>query len=201
MMGLVSAWAARRSGSAEVSDERRLLLQAKRGDRAAFDRLVSVHQRELLSFLGARVAPEDLDDLMQETWVSAWTSLGSFDGRSRFKTWLFSIALHKRSSLYRRNNPLVDLESAMLEAAPAIDGAFESAELQHAIESALLALPESQREVVELYYFSGFTLPEIGRILNRNLNTVKYQFYRAHAEAADRLRGLNESSFTGVHLR
>lgn len=45
--------------------------------------------------------------------------------------------------------------------------------------------------VVEMYYYAELTLPEIALALGRNLNTVKYQFYRAHARAA---RELQESS-------
>jgi RNA polymerase sigma factor (sigma-70 family) len=52
---------------------------------------------------------------------------------------------------------------------------------------ALRTLPEAQREVVELYYYAELTLPEIATSLNRNLNTVKYQFYRAHQAVAREL--------------
>jgi len=53
-----------------------------------------------------------------------------------------------------------------------------------AIPGMLAQLTDTQREVLELYYFSQLNLPEIARALNRNLNTVKYQFYRAHSELA-----------------
>ncbi len=48
-------------------------------------------------------------------------------------------------------------------------------------------MPGAQREVLELYYYAELTLPEIAAALGRNLNTVKYQFYRAHALAAEGL--------------
>ena len=56
------------------------------------------------------------------------------------------------------------------------------------MDEALLKLPENQREVLEMYYFAELTLPEIAGLLDRNLNTVKYQFYRAHTQVAEQLQ-------------
>lgn len=50
------------------------------------------------------------------------------------------------------------------------------------VERLLAELEETQREVIELYYYAQLTLAEIATVLERNLNTVKYQFYRAHSE-------------------
>ena len=70
------------------------------------------------------------------------------------------------------------------------DGApdpFEATVRAQVVRAALSELPEAQREVLELYYYAELTLAEIADSLGRNLNTVKHQFYRAHAMAADRL--------------
>jgi len=49
-------------------------------------------------------------------------------------------------------------------------------------------------ETTTLYYYAELTLPEIAEALGRNVNTVKYQFYRAHAQAADGLRAYNPAA-------
>ena len=53
-----------------------------------------------------------------------------------------------------------------------------------------IRFPEAQREVLDLYYWAELTLPEIARALNRNLNTVKYQFYRGHDLVAQGMAGM-----------
>jgi len=62
----------------------------------------------------------------------------------------------------------------------ALSDAYRAVELRETIQAALKSVPDEQREVLELYYYAGQTLAEIGQALGRNLNTVKYQFYRAH---------------------
>ena len=51
---------------------------------------------------------------------------------------------------------------------------------KQSVRSVLTLLASEQREVVEMYYYAELSLPEIAVALERNLNTVKYQFYRAH---------------------
>ena len=58
---------------------------------------------------------------------------------------------------------------------------------REAIKAAMGTLPQAQKEVVELYYYAGLSLPEIAQSVKRNLNTVKYQFYRAHDQVAQSL--------------
>lgn len=59
--------------------------------------------------------------------------------------------------------------------------------IRESVRAALSKLQDAQREVVELYYYAELTLPEIAEALKRNLNTVKYQFYRAHDQVAREL--------------
>ena len=67
---------------------------------------------------------------------------------------------------------------------PVSKDAYAAADRAQAVRAALAGLPEAQQEVLELYFYAELTLPEIAEMLGRNLNTVKYQFYRAHAQAA-----------------
>lgn len=171
--------------------ESALVSRAAEGDRRAFDDLSRRYAPDLRAFVRRRVAEAEVDDIMQETWISAWSALKGFDRRSRFKTWLIGIALNKCRDFYRQRGHGIEAPMAAIRAEPEYhETAFASAELGQAIGEVLRGLSDSQREVLELYYFSGFKLSEIANVLDRNLNTVKYQFYRAHADAAERLREL-----------
>ena len=167
-----------------LSGESRRVRAAIQGDRSAFDELVTAHEPELRRYVAKRIVAESVDDVLQEIWLSAWAALPSFDQRSRFKTWVYGICLHKIRDHYRdskRNVASVDLhENLVATNQVGVDTATVMA-----LPGMLAELTDVQREVLELYYFSQLNLPEISRALNRNLNTVKYQFYRAHAELAD----------------
>jgi RNA polymerase sigma-70 factor, ECF subfamily len=174
-------------GHSGIAGESRRVRSAIQGDRTAFDELVALHEPEIRRYISKRIVTESVDDVLQDVWLAAWAALPSFDQRSRFKTWLYGICLHKIRDHYRsikRNVAEVELSDQL---AVSNDTGVDAAILA-SLPSMLAELTESQREVLELYYFSQLNLPEISRALNRNLNTVKYQFYRAHSELADMLQ-------------
>jgi RNA polymerase sigma-70 factor, ECF subfamily len=165
-----------------ASSEQRRVETAQCGDREAFDALVSEHQKDIRKFILKRVSRDQVDDLLQEIWVAAWTSIGEFDCRSRFRTWLYGIAINKCKSHYRsqqRRTAHLSLDDAMPDPQrPAMQGS----DLEARLPSLLERLSENHHQLLDLYYYGELTLPEIARLLDRNLNTVKYQFYRAHTE-------------------
>ena len=158
-----------------------------------FDELVLTLEPELRRFVARRVRPEAVDDVLQEIWVAAWQALPGFSQRAKLRTWLYGISLHKCHDRYRAQRseaslvPIDDLP--LVDARPSVEDAVAQAD---AVSRLLGKLDETQREVVELYYYAQLTLAEIASVLDRNLNTVKYQFYRAHAElaSAGELEGL-----------
>lgn len=192
LLGPLTAW-----GAGDLED--RLLSEAASGKRRSFDRLVRLHERPLRGYVTRRAGPDAAEDVLQETWLAAWNALADLRGRSRFKAWLFGIAAHKCTDHLRARGraATVDMSQCLEETAvgpgalplgsgPARDP-YAQAELRHLVDEALAQLPANQREVLEMYYYGEFTLLEIAGLLKRNLNTVKYQFYRAHAQVADRL--------------
>ena len=173
-----------------VGGDAGLARAAARGDRRAFDALVHVYEPRLRGFLLCRVGPEAADDVLQETWLAAWAALPSFARRSCFKAWLFGIAVHKAADAGRASGRTSaeawsDVAGALPPAGP---DQFAASDMKRSVQATLARLPPAQREVLELYYYVDLTLAEVAETLGRNLNTVKYQFYRAHVEAADGLR-------------
>jgi RNA polymerase sigma-70 factor (ECF subfamily) len=169
----------------------RLVRAAQRGDAAAFDRLVRKHEAALLGYLTARLLSEDAArEVAQECLLGAWRQLARFNGRARFKTWLFGIATHKASDYLRRCAALprtiaIDEAEELLRASDAAWGfdpqrLVDRAERELRVRDAVLRLPEGQREILELYYFGDLKLREIASLLKMNLSTLKYQFYQAH---------------------
>ena len=165
------------------SAEQALIRAAQRGHRASFDALSRTHTPLLRGFLTRRVGPNAAEDVLQDTLLAAWTGLPQYRGRARFKSWLYAIASRKCADWYRQRGR-IGAEVPLDEAAELPDNWTEdaaSSERKQILRDAMSLLPDAQREVLELYYDAELTLAEVGLALDRKVNTVKYQFYRAHA--------------------
>lgn len=175
--------------------EKALVRAAQQGHRSAFDTLSRTHTPLLRGFLMRRVGPNAAEDVLQDTLLAAWTGLPQYGGRARFKSWLYAIASRKCADWYRQRGRTV-AEVPLDEAAGLPDAYTASAansERRQILRDAMAELPDAQREVLELYYDAELTLAEVGLALDRKLNTVKYQFYRAHALVEKALNELAEN--------
>jgi RNA polymerase sigma-70 factor (ECF subfamily) len=177
-----------------------LVEAAAKGDVRAFDALVYRYQGHLTQFVRARLdSAIDADDVAQEVFVSAWRSLPGFNGRSRFKTWLFGIAVHHCAEALRKHRRLQlilgEASAAQDDWATAgqrtdpFDWSMALAE-RDALRRRLGQLSVPERQVLELYYYAELNLPEISKLLDVNLSTLKYRFYQAH----NRLRNSSDAA-------
>ena len=172
----------RMSPPADTVLETQLIAKAKGGDRPAFDLLLRPYVAHLRGFLARRVGTHSAEDVTQETLLACWTALPNYAARSRFRVWLYGIATNKALSYLRHSQR--ERQEETLSESLASDDKYSAVELRAAVAAALETLPLEQRDVIELYYFAEMNLPEIAQALPRNLNTVKYQFYQAHARIA-----------------
>jgi RNA polymerase sigma-70 factor (ECF subfamily) len=178
---------------------------AKQGDAAAFGRLVERYQDRVFNtcvrIVGDRAAAEDLT---QDAFLKAFSSIGSFDGRAAFYTWLYRIAVNLCLSARRRNART----PYSLHADGARDGGRESPSLgvastgpapdqqatereQHQLVLAALAeLDEDHRVVVVLRDIESMDYAEIADILNVPTGTVKSRLHRARLALREKLEPL-----------
>jgi len=174
-----------------------LVSAARGGDVRAFDALVYRYQSRLGQFVRARLdAAIDVDDVTQEIFLTAWRELPKFRAQSRFKTWLFGIALNRCAEAARKH---LRLRIALGDGFtctelwtdhPSLDDPYEysAAETEREIvRHRVAALPEPERRVLELYYYAELNLREISELTSVNLSTVKYRFYQAHRKLREQL--------------
>jgi RNA polymerase sigma-70 factor (ECF subfamily) len=148
-----------------------------------FDQQVAAIEPELRRFVARKVSPVAVDDVLQEVWLAAWQNLPKYNRQSKFRTWIYAICVNKCHDHHRMRH--WEHRLVPLDAEPLLDGTpspEDTVTQNDAVRRLLAGLDETQREVIELYYYAQLTLSEIAAILDRNLNTVKYQFYRAHSE-------------------
>lgn len=170
------------------SAENDLAKAVRGGDRMAFEQLTSRHSESVRRFLHRRVPQTDAEDVYQETMLAAWEHFSKFSGTGRFRTWLFAVCVNKIKDYWRRQQRLSpEFSMDVSEAALYLQPEFAEIDLKETLREAWGGLTPSQQELLELYYGAELTLQEISRVLGRNLSTVKYQFYRAHELAAERI--------------
>ena len=170
--------------NAHNDDERELIGRAQAGEAIAFEQLASLHAARL--WRCALALGKDshwAEDLAQETLVEAWRSLGRFDGRCRFSTWLYGILRHRFLKGRRRQNAVrLSASDALGQeqcAACSPDRSAETSEDARRVRQAVADLPEEHRLVVELRFFAGATLDEIAAALGCPLGTVKSRLHHA----------------------
>lgn len=171
------------AGYATASD-RELVRGWQVGDRSAGAALFDRHGTALHRFLARRVGL-DTEDTMQEVWTTVARSIGRYEGRSAFRTWLFAVANNVVRVAYRRHDRAAKIETLAqpLFDIPLADPAEVVTRRQELERLALgvRALPDPLQRVVALYYFEQRPAAEIGRTLNIPENTVRSRVRRARA--------------------
>jgi RNA polymerase sigma-70 factor (ECF subfamily) len=191
----------------EPEQEKRLVAQARRGDRSALDALVEPWRRPLFGYIYRMVTHrDDAEDLLQDVLVRVLESLPSFRGESRFKTWLFGIATHvcldhlRRKKRWRVETQL-DSEKAAHQAPQKIeelrstmaqpDFVFETREhIAFCFACLGRTLPPEEQAALLLREVLGFTAQEAAGIL-----TVSEPIFRHRLSAA---RKAMTESFEGL---
>ena len=176
-------------------DERELVERAKAGSAEAVSRLVERHQDPLYAFLYRFVGHEaDAEDLCQEVFVKALRNLKTFEGGSRFRTWLFAIAANAaRDRLRRRRREngraYADESELARMAAPARSDpeTVVIMERRDAVHDAIAALPPRERVAVILSTWHELSYAEIGGVIECSPNAVGSLLCRARKRLASRL--------------
>jgi len=147
---------------AESCEEDSLVSAARDGDRAAFGRLYDRYARMVHGILLARVPPREVDDLVQEVFLSALRQLHSLRDLSRFGAWLGTITRNRANDYFRKAIPKEKVIEPVSEGQAESRTTNSSAEQEAAvILAAVRGLPESYREPLILRLVEGMTGPEI----------------------------------------
>jgi RNA polymerase sigma factor (sigma-70 family) len=177
----------------EHDDERQWIERAVAGDPAAFDALLDRHLDPVRCFLQRLgVGSSDLDDATQETFVTAIEKLAHYRAESRFRTWLFGIAVHvaraawrRRAARARANAPGETGEAVPEPSCEAPPGAaIEGAELAATLTRLLRRLSEPLREAFVLRHVEELTAADAARVAGVPEGTLRR---RAH-EAREQLK-------------
>jgi RNA polymerase sigma-70 factor (ECF subfamily) len=187
-------------------DEAALIIDAQHGDLDAFNRLVLAYQDALYNTALRILSDEDLAaDATQDAFVSAFRNLNSYRGGS-FKGWLLRTVTNACYDELRRRKrrPSVPLEPTndddeemesprwLADSSMTPEEKFEAAEVEHAIQHCLDALPADFRTVVVLADIQGLDYSEVARAARVPLGTIKSRLARARLRLRECLQGFRE---------
>jgi RNA polymerase sigma-70 factor (ECF subfamily) len=184
--------------------DRRLVEQAQRGDKHAFELLVSKYQRKLARLLGRFIRdPVEVEDVAQETFIKAYRALPSFRGDSAFYTWLYRIGINTAKNylvaMGRRAPTTTEFnseeaegfdEGEQLRDINTPESAMMSKEIARTVGETMEQLPEELRDAIALREIEGLSYEDIAAIMNCPIGTVRSRIFRAREAIAERLRPL-----------
>lgn len=148
-----------------------LVRAARAGSQAAFGRLVERHQQGLRGFLRRAAGPE-ADDIAQEAFVTAWSTLPRLREDDGFRPWLYGIAWRKALTHARSAGRSARRDGLWLEERDG-QGAGLAAEDRMALRAAMADLAPDQRAAVTLCLADGWSHGEAADALGLPLGTIK----------------------------
>lgn len=146
-----------------------LVASARLGDRAAFGALYERHARMVQAVLLARMAPDAVEDVVQDVFLHAMGQLHALRDDAAFAGWLATMARRRAADWRRRRRDTVELEDTM--PAPETREAWAAVEL-------IRALPEAYRETLLLRFVAGLNAPEIAERTGLTHGSVRVNLHR-----------------------
>lgn len=178
----------------EAEEDRVLVEQAQRGDKAAFRKLVERHQRRAFAIAISLVRDEnDAREIVQEAFLRVFRSLDRFQGSSSFFTWLYRIVTNLAIDLMRKparreaelfDNPTVAEDADAFPFISRIDGSdpldvVRRREIAERIQQALDALPPYHRAVILMREVEGMSYQQMAEAMRVSKGTIMSRLFHA----------------------
>ncbi|MCS3902612.1 RNA polymerase sigma-70 factor (ECF subfamily) [Methylohalomonas lacus] len=183
--------------TARESDQE-LVERVQRGDKHAFDLLVTKYQQRIINLVGRFVRnPNDAMDVTQEAFLKAYRALPKFRGDSAFYTWMYRIAVNtaKNYLAVQSRRPLEadqdydEIEqidsSGVLRDQATPEHMLLRDEIQDTVIRAIEELPEDLRTAITLREIEGLSYEDIAEVMECPIGTVRSRIFRAR-EAIDK---------------
>jgi RNA polymerase sigma-70 factor (ECF subfamily) len=173
-------------GQSAVDSDESLMERLRQGDAVAGDVLVKRYYTVLVRYLHRLAGSEVAEELLQQTWLSVLDHAAKFDpqtGSGGFKAWLFRIATNKANDHWRSRGrekaAYAGLTLVTDGTAPHAGHRIEGTEQEQRLNRAIEQLPEAQRQVLMLRYYSDMKFVDIAELLGCPLNTALGRAHKA----------------------
>ncbi len=134
---------------------------------------------------------EEAEDIVQESFLSAFRNIGSFHNVNSFGAWLRKIVVNRTMDYLRKNRPI----TVSLEKVELVEDMDPEIEYRHGftvekVQKGIHLLPEGYRIVLNLYLLEGYDYEEVGQILGIQPSTARSQFSRAKTKLIEILKNM-----------
>jgi len=183
-----------KNSSAGYLPDEELASRAAAGSRPSFEELVSRYAPRLFYFLRAKSqTDEDIEDLVQETFLRAFQNINRYDSRWKFSTWLYTLAVRLAISRYRaKKTKLSQLDPESQECPslgpPEIMIEKEKAEKHKNIWNLAVSLDPKQYEALWLRYAEDMPIKDIARAMKKSQAGVRVLLHRARLNLGEKLK-------------
>lgn len=175
----------------DAESDARLVVRILSGESGSFAALVERYQAVLHRYARGMVRDPDLaSDIVQDSFVKAYTRLESCRDPSRFGAWMYRIVVNRCRDHLKRRRPVVPLEEHTVSAPESDDPArrADNAALRVVLDRALAALADHQREAFLLRHVDGRSYEEMSAMLNTSVSALKMRVMRARGALQEQLR-------------
>ncbi len=188
--------------------DQQLVERAQRGDKHAFELLVTKYQRKLIRLLSRFIRDSsEVEDVAQEAFIKAYRALPNFRGDSAFYTWLYRIGINTAKNylvaMGRRAPTSTGMdaeeaedlgESELLQDVNTPENQMMSRQVAETVNLTLEKLPEELRTAITLREMEGLSYEEIASIMNCPIGTVRSRIFRAREAISVQLKPMLDSS-------
>ena len=149
--------------------------------RKAFEQVVSRYSEPLyLKIRRIVVDHDDANDVLQNTFLKAWRSIGDFRQESKLSTWLYRIAINESLDFVRREQKMRNMDGDVSLASRLVaDNYFDGDQTQALLQEAIATLPDVQRTVFNLKYFDEMKYSEMSKLMGVTEGALKASYHIA----------------------
>lgn len=174
---------------AQWQEEAQWIARCRAGDANAFRPLVQRYERMVRSLVRRLIQSDaEIDDVAQQTFVTAFDRLGQYVGDAKFSTWLCRIALNKcrdqlRGRRYRAEDDIGDMDFASAQDGP--EQVLVGKQIDRQLQGALTKLKRGEREIIVFKYVCDYSYETVAAILNCSVAAAKVRSLRAREHLKD----------------
>ncbi len=189
----------------EAQVDQLLVERVQKGDKRAFDLLISKYQHRIVSLVTRYVSDHaEALDVAQEAFIKAYRAIGNFRGDSAFYTWLYRIAINTAKNwlvAQKRRPPASDIDAvdaeqydmdSRLKDKGTPENEILREEIRQTVYGTIAELPEDLRTAIVLREMEGMSYEEIATTMECPIGTVRSRIFRAREAIDEKLRPLIE---------
>lgn len=175
----------------EHIDEKELTagLQDPNRRKTVFEKVVRIFSEPLYRQIRRMVLDhDDANDVLQNTFIKAWTNLDQFKGEAKFSTWIYRISINETLNFLQRQKEKISLDEEKSQSVASrlmSDEYFDGDETEAQLQQAIAELPEKQRIVFQMKYYEEMKYEDMSELLQTSVGALKASYHHAVKKISD----------------